>query len=257
VSDHMAVRPAVPSRPHGAEARRAQNREAMHAAILEVAGALVAERGVDGLSIRELAKRLGYSAAAIYDYFSSREEILTWLYFEGASGLESQGATAVAALPGDASAVERLYALGHAYRAHALAHPELYGLVFGGLKQPPTGGNAERPEDQGGSFGTLVRIARQGLASGELRDQPLTAVTLACWSSVHGFVSLELTGHLTGSDGPGMAPPDDPAAGRARRDQLFRATLDNLVQGLISPAGRERLGDAVPGPAPATPAAAG
>ena len=44
--------------------------------ILEVSAELFVEQGYDGTSLREIAERLGFSKAALYYHFSSKEQIL-------------------------------------------------------------------------------------------------------------------------------------------------------------------------------------
>lgn len=224
----------------GASQRRERSRQEMRSAILNAAGRIVAAEGVDGLTIRAVAQAVGYSAGALYEYFDSKEAILAALYFEGSDGLGSHCERAAASLPEGASAVEALLALGHAYRSYALKQPELYRLVFGGYKtlpQPPT---VDCDEDSLGGFGTLGRVATQGTTEGSMVDLPPSVIACAAWSAVHGFVSLELTGHLTGGDGRGV-PPASPEEGRQRRDSMFDALLRIVLLGVAGEEERARL----------------
>lgn len=50
--------------------------------ILQTALRLFAERGYNGVSMRELAKEVGIKAASIYNYFSSKEELFNHLLAE-------------------------------------------------------------------------------------------------------------------------------------------------------------------------------
>lgn len=216
----------------GASERRERGRQEMRSAILDAAGAIVAAEGGDGLTIRAVAQAVGYSAGALYEYFDSKEAILTALYFEGADGLGSQCERAVATLPERAGAVEALIALGHAYRTYALSHAELYRLVFGGFKTPPQSPEVDCEDASQGGFGTLVRVAIQGMTEGSMVERPPSEFASAAWSAVHGFVSLELSGHITGGDGPGE-PPISPEAGRQRRDSMFEAVLQMVQFGFV------------------------
>ncbi len=224
----------------GASERRERGRQEMRSAILDAAGTIVAADGVDGLTIRAVAQAVGYSAGALYEYFDSKEAILTALYFDGTDGLGTHCERAVAGLPQDASAVDALIALGHAYRTYALAHAELYRLVFGGFKTLPQPPEVDCPEESHGGFGTLIRIATQGVAEGSMVDLPPPVVACAAWSVVHGFVSLELTGHVTGGDGPGM-PPASPEEGRQRRQHMFDALLRIMMFGFVKEDRRAQL----------------
>lgn len=224
----------------GASERRERGRREMRSAILDAAGDIVAAAGVDGLTIRAVAQAVGYSAGALYEYFDSKEAILAALYFEGADGLGTHCERAVATLPEGASAVDALIALGHAYRTYALSHAELYRLVFGGFKTPPQPPEVDCAEESPGGFGTLIRVAMQGVTEGSMVDLPPPVIACAAWSAVHGFVSLELTGHLTGGDGPGMPPPSS-EAGRQRRDSLFDALVRMVLFGFVREEHRAQL----------------
>jgi len=57
-------------------ARSAEQRAARRAAILEVAAAMLDEYGVAGLSLNELARRVGLAKSNVLRYFDSREAIL-------------------------------------------------------------------------------------------------------------------------------------------------------------------------------------
>jgi AcrR family transcriptional regulator len=56
--------------------------------ILNAARGAFLELGLDGASLREIAKRSGYTPGAIYSYFSSREEIYASLLGESLSQLK-------------------------------------------------------------------------------------------------------------------------------------------------------------------------
>ena len=217
----------------GAAARRASNREQMRAAILDAARTIVTDGGIDALTIRAVATALNYSPGAIYEYFESKEDILTWLYFQGASGLGGQMEQAVAELPPGSSAVDGMMALARAYRAHALANRELYGLVFGGMTCLPDPPKVEHPEKETGGFGTLVRLAQRGIDEGSLVALPVSLIAHAAWSAVHGFVSLEIEGHITGAEAPGMVI-DSPERASVHRDRFFESVIRMMLVGLVS-----------------------
>ncbi len=216
----------------GAAARRQRSRQEMRTAILDDGRRLIDAAGIDGVTIRAIARAIGYTPGALYEYFDSREAIIKALYFEGAGGLGGHSEATLAALPADVSPAAAMRALGHAYRAYALEHAELYRLIFGGLKELPPPPPVANIEDQAGGFGTLVRVARRGIEAGVFIALPPPVIAIAAWSAVHGFVSLELSGHVTGGDGPGMLPPSA-EAGRQRRDQLFDALLRMVLFGLV------------------------
>lgn len=213
----------------GAKARRDRARHDMRQAIIDAAGQIIADEGIDKLTIRAVAGKLEYSPGALYEYFDSKEAILHALYFDGSHGLGTRCEQSIAALPEGASTIDALGALGRAYRSFALEHSEVYRLLFCTTTPPP---EMDVPDTHLGGFGTLVRVAEHGVADGVLVDVPAPVIACAAWSAVHGFVSLEISGHVTGAEGPNQPPP--PAdQGRQRRDQLFEAVLRMVLLGFL------------------------
>lgn len=122
-STRKASRPAVAPEP--ADDRRKMREtalvEARRSLILDAARAAFFELGLEGASLREIAKRAGYTPGAIYSYFTSREEIYAALLGESLDRLKQQvdaAATSETALAA-ATAAARL-------RAHALAFFAFY-----------------------------------------------------------------------------------------------------------------------------------
>ena len=58
--------------------------------LIRAALALVAERGVEGFSLREAARTVGVSASACYRHFSDREELLAAVAHEGLDTLAEE-----------------------------------------------------------------------------------------------------------------------------------------------------------------------
>jgi AcrR family transcriptional regulator len=82
--------------------------EARRAALLDVAFALFAERGFEGVSMRDLAQAVGASTGTLYHYFKGKEDLFETLVRHRA---EHDVAEAYAGLGGDATPDERSRAL--------------------------------------------------------------------------------------------------------------------------------------------------
>ncbi len=110
--------------------------------------AIIEQDGVEELSLREVARRLGVSHQAPYKHFPSRDHILAELvsrsYTTFAEHLESRPRT------GDPD--QDLGAMGVAYLEYAFAHPLQYRLMFGTSLPDPE----EHPE--------MMRNARHAFA---------------------------------------------------------------------------------------------
>jgi AcrR family transcriptional regulator len=83
--------------------RRARRRDgaATRLALLEAARALLGERGVDGVSTRDVATRAGVNQGLVYRYFGSKEELFAEAAGHGlsADGLQKMTDTPLAELP--------------------------------------------------------------------------------------------------------------------------------------------------------------
>jgi len=64
-------------------ATRQRRHEKTRRAILDAAGRIVARKGIQDLSMREIARQIDYSPAGLYEYFEGKEEIVQALCAEG------------------------------------------------------------------------------------------------------------------------------------------------------------------------------
>ncbi len=203
----------------------------MRNAILDEASRIVAEDGLEALSIRAIARNLGYSAGALYEYFRDKDAIIHGLYFKGADGLGAMMTRAVAELPPGTGVLDEMRVLARTYRAHALANPDLFRLGLSMVMCVEDGeSDPDDPISQGG-YPILQDAILRGQAEGVLIDAPAPVLLAAAWSIAHGFVALELTNHITGGVHPGL-PPDDPEEGMARRNAAFDGAIEAFLHGV-------------------------
>lgn len=92
--------------------------------IVSEARTLLEEEGAGGLSMRNLAQRLGMRAPSLYKHFASKESLESLLI---GIGFEEQAALFEAALR---SSAEPLMSMARTYRAYARKHPALYRLMY-------------------------------------------------------------------------------------------------------------------------------
>lgn len=99
-------------------------------AIKETAWKQIAETGAAALSLRAIGRELKITAPAIYNYFPSRDDLVTALIVDAFTSLGGSQKSALESIP--TSKLEaRFTALGMAYRDWAMTHPPRFQLIFG------------------------------------------------------------------------------------------------------------------------------
>jgi AcrR family transcriptional regulator len=143
--------------------RRARRRQETIEEILGIADDVMAEEGVNGLSLSEVARRLGVKPPSIYKYFDSLLAIYDALFERGQRAhLEIMRTAMAQAEPG-------LDALAHGLEAScrwALAHPGMAQLLF----WRPVPNFEPTPEAMAPSV-EMVRLQRQALADAAAKAQ--------------------------------------------------------------------------------------
>jgi AcrR family transcriptional regulator len=167
------------------ERRHARTRQA----ILDAAREIITEQGSGGLSMRELAQRIEYSPSGLYEYFSSKEELIEEVCNEGFSALSQRMTGVPRALP----PAERLTKAALVYLAFAADHPEEYLLMFNQVPPAPFSPDDLLPNS---AYGQLRQIVQDGIDAGDFKSLPdfgLEEMTYQCWALVHGMAMLRLT----------------------------------------------------------------
>lgn len=156
----------------------------LRAAALERAAQLAADGGTGALSLRQLARDLGVSPAALYRHFADKDALLDGLAQRALAALESAARDALARAGGDqADRAERLAALGRGYLAFARAHPDAFRIVF---ELRP---NAGRDPVEAAPY-LLLLEAVAALAPPGADAARVRRAALAAWAFVHGLATL-------------------------------------------------------------------
>jgi len=183
-------------------------------ALMDGALEVVRERGLDGLSLREVAAAAGVSHAAPYHHFADKDALVRTLGYEALGRLDERMAAAESAASDDPS--ERLLAIGMAYVLFAVERPEYFALMTAPEMRAPHA--PEQQEPHGETWERLVRAVAACQAAGRLSGGDPTLVAVGMWALVHGLAELWLTSPIPqlpqGGDGIG------PMA-----EQILRATL--------------------------------
>ena len=202
--------------------RSSYHHGALRQALIDATESLLAERGLDGFSLREVARRSGVSPAAPAHHFGDAQGLLTAVATLAFDGL-TEALQAGNARGGD-DPVARLREQGVGYVGFALRFPGRFRLMFGPCNQDDEGlGRSARA-----AFEVLENGVRDlfGVPHGQALAPPQTAALMSIWSVVHGFAHLLIGGQL---DQPaGAAGRQAFAAGMV--GPMLQQQLDGLVQ---------------------------
>ena len=162
------------------ERRRVQTRDE----ILQAARDVFAESGALDFSLAEIARRLGFTPAALYKYFDSKDDLVKVLAENAMANLAGALARVSPALPPDQRVVE----MGMAYLGFARDNPHDIALVamHESLQMTHAGGHAGLEE-------LVMGVFREGAAQGVFSaatDQDVELMVYGAWSLVHGMAVL-------------------------------------------------------------------
>lgn len=160
-------------------------------AILDAAVALIREKGADSLSLREIARRIDYSPAGLYDYFDSKEAIIDAVCIEANERLSSYLRAVDTTLKADTYLVE----LGLAYVRFARQNPEMFTMLFTNFNGP-TDTVAPDTFEKDDALGIAYRAVQAGIDQGifaiPANLTPLD-LTYSIWAFVHGMAVMQVT----------------------------------------------------------------
>src|SRR6478736_2830057 len=164
----------------------------LRAALLVQAEQRLRERGVAGLSLRELARDLDVSPGAPGRHFASKQELLGALALRGYERLARVTASAMDAA-GETFA-SRLDAAARAYVDFAVADPELLALMFAAKHDGDPA--PELADAAAGWFDGMLELIDDGQRRGEVKSGPRERIALPVFAALHGFAMLMVSGSL-------------------------------------------------------------
>jgi AcrR family transcriptional regulator len=142
--------------------------------------------------MRQIAKAVGFTPMAIYRHYPDRTSLLNALAEEGFEELAAR--LAATKRSGDASAC--LVKMAVVYLEHALEKPHLFELMFLRLRE----GARTYPQDfrarRSPTASALAEVVRQGIETGEFRDDDVWEVVFDLGALSHGLIKLYLGGRM-------------------------------------------------------------
>ena len=190
--------------------------------LVAAAERIIMERGVDGFTLREAARRVGVSPAAPAHHFKDAKGLLTEVALIGFRDFGR--ALAAADKRGGDDPARRLREQGTAYVRFALEYPARFLLMFRVDKHDHANAEFVRVANQ--SYRVLEDAIRA--ATDTPPDRGLSAeaqgMLVAVWSLAHGFSHLALGGEL-----------GKPARGGGGKDVILKSLLPLTLKFLPSP----------------------
>lgn len=169
----------------GVTATRPYHHGNLRAVLLEQAVRTVDERGVQALSLRELAREVGVSHAAPRRHFPDRQALLDAI---GEDGFERLGAALAQAVDRAGTAFgARLHALAQAYIAFSSDHPALLELMFAG-KQRAGADRVRETADR--AFAIALTVIAEAQAAGELAPGDPGRVAIVAFATLQGLAAM-------------------------------------------------------------------
>ncbi len=182
-------------------------------ACIQAAREVIAEKGVEGLSLRDVARKLGVSHQAPYRHYPSRNHLLAAIMqrcFADFANFMDQASKAHGS--------DALLGMGQAYMRYAADHPLEYRLMFG-TPWPEPAAHPDLVRHALHAFDLLRHLLQQQLqqrASGTQSDMLALLAeaelqALFIWSALHGMASIQQSNvmqHLALS--PGVAAMAEP-----------------------------------------------
>jgi AcrR family transcriptional regulator len=163
-------------------------------ALLEAVREAVADRGVSGVTLRDVARRAGVSHSAPAHHFGSKAGLLTAFATDGYRLLaESVIAEVTAAGTEDPGA--ELAAVGRGYVRFALSHRAEFEVMFRLDALDP--GNAKFVLASEAAYSLLTATIERCREAGRLGGRSTELVAVSAWSVVHGLAGLWLSGRLS------------------------------------------------------------
>jgi AcrR family transcriptional regulator len=176
--------------------------------LLQAAREVLADEGLEGLTLRAIARRAGVSHGAPLRHFPTLASLLAALATEGFERLvatieldlaAADKAAADAGAP-PPTARHRLGVAGRAYLRFALADPGVFSVTF-----RPERVDISDPDYQAAgfrSFQQLVDLVEAAQADGRQPGVPTRDLAAVLWANVHGLATLALHGGLGAVAGP-------------------------------------------------------
>ena len=177
---------------------------------------LYLEKGIEGVSMRKVAERVGVSAPAIYRHFKNKNELLSEIVVQGLKILEGYLRPAMEA----GTSFERLRGMIDGYLAFALEEPQYFDFAFLTPSHDINRLADELAKPHAATFRIAIDVVADCMKDGTFVDGDPLESGILLWAEAHGLVILFRTGRF--GDDPEMF------------SQIYGRLIDRVIEGLRS-----------------------
>ena len=154
--------------------------------IVDRALSVLEEEGEPSLSMRGLARDLGVSAPALYEYIESRDDLLRLLAQRGYDDLAERWQEI------DGPPIKWLVETGQAYVAFAVDRPDLFTLMHRFAPEAIIGDPGIEHPAATLLFEEGLSQIRKAVDQGDLRSDDPLDVAVALWAAAHGVATVAI-----------------------------------------------------------------
>ncbi len=205
----------------------------LRATLLEITARIIAEDGIEKVTMRTLSQQAGVSRAAPYRHFPDKTTLLCAVAADGFKKLENQVKTAVEMRSRD-DALSRLEDAAIAYVDFAVSNPSYYRLMFGreALIKSPT---PELRVNAQAALSVLQEVIRDWQQNNNSINGESLPLTNVLWYTVHGLSMLLIDRQLqNGETVTGVHPLlfDESTLPAKDIQKLVKLAVKTIIDGL-------------------------
>ncbi|MGD3108721.1 TetR/AcrR family transcriptional regulator [Streptomyces sp. YGL11-2] len=198
------------------------NDETVRERLVECATELLATGPRESVTVRAVAAAAGASTTAVYSLFGGKDGLIGAVRDRAVASLFQD----LSAVPTSQEPLADMYALAVAYRRWGCGHRHLYMVLFGGVQSFEPSGAVGTRDPIRPLIAAIDRAVEGAVLAGEV-----TSIALSLWVTLHGLVTLELSG----------------AFDAHTAEAAFRSTVHAMLRGWTTPAVFRSLRHAEPG----------
>jgi AcrR family transcriptional regulator len=165
----------------------------LRSTLLNAANILLKETGIEGLSLRKLADKVGVSRTAPYHHFKDKNQLLCAIAEQGFVQWQQDAAKIFNQI--GVSPKEKYRQFFHGYISYAADNPEMYDLMFGRTIWKQNSATNELRDAAYPSFHHQVEMTKKWQTQGLMpRDEDTLRLSQVTWGTMHGIARLLIDG---------------------------------------------------------------